>query len=91
MNLVSALYPVASLLFLRAAFRLFESWAVNGRSSRLGAGIACMALAIDAGMRLLAASMTSPYRWFTPLVVLAFGYVLVRAFTQTWKRLAPRR
>ncbi len=89
MDLASSVYPVASILFLRVAMWLFESWAVTGRSTRIVAGVACMGLAIDAGARLFAASMTSPYWWFTPLVVFAFGYVAVRAFARTWKRLSP--
>ena len=88
MGFVSSLYPVASFLFLRAAMRLLESWAIDGHVIQLVAGIACTALTIDAGMRLIATSMTSPYWWFTPLVVLGFGYVAWRAFRQAWKRLA---
>ena len=49
MNFFEVLYAVSSLLFLRGALRMFESWALDGRRAFLVAGVVLAALAIDAG------------------------------------------
>lgn len=79
------LYPFTAFLFIRASIRTFGRWAARPRPMTLIAAVALMSFTMHAGWMLYVWSATLPHWWITPLVTLAFAWIIYKNLRSIWK------